>query len=698
MGKRAVSVQALSIQFVLVFLLLSGCLAGKNLTGIVAGTQEYAREDYRKAIPRFKLALLRDPADQTALSLLAWSYYNLEDYKKAEEAFLQYGRRYPAEPEVYKGLAWCYYQMREFSRSVGEYRKWLSVEPTSKEAHEGLAASYIELGEDTAALKQLQPYYEVGEMTRKFPQWPYPYLLLGQRELAKKNYNAAYRFFQSVRKLKPDSPSARKGTREIITLGKKRIQLARDYHHKKRLKVAVRYYSQTASAFPFWAEPYIGMGQCYLAMDRYDDAEASFRQALYLNPESKKARQGIRDTINQRDPTLRAAWKDLKASRYLDAAALFETVTQGPGLFNIPEDERWVLYRGLGWSYFHLSNMEGARSNFQKALRLKANDPKSLKGLGLTYFREKKYGPAKMFLDMAAKSLEKDTELWATLGWAYYRTNQFKKAMEKFESALSLDSGHLNARKGLAWASYRAGDLPGARIEFQDLLQRNADYIKDKKFQGLILKNPQWWKFSNRLGWSRYQDKDLAAAATAFLSSLEQAPNNPDAVEGMGFIHFSQKNYTEAIQGLKAVVAENKGTAPVLEQDFMNYKNRVSNNARSKLAWSYFLTGKFPKAALEFQRVVRENPEWTNSLYGLALSLQKLKKYDEAEKNYKAILAKNSGQLWALDGIHAIQQLRKEEQKRIEEEKKKAEAEKKKKRRARKKRHKKRPAVKKKGT
>lgn len=656
----------------------AGCVSGKNIPGMAVGTKDYLQGDYTASIEKFKEALAKDPADPTALRMLAWSYYRMGEYPKAEEAFIDYGRHYPAEADVYKGLAWCYYQMGEFTRSANEYQKWLSLSPESQEAREGIAACNIELGQDSVALEKLRPYYQLEELALKFPQWHYPLLLLAQKAMDGKNYGMAYHYFQSTLQLKPDSLIARESINQILAIGEKKMQLAKDYQEKERYKVAIRFYSQISQEFPFWAEPYLGMGDCFIKLNSFNEAEASFRKALYLEPDNEKAKKGVQEVVNQRDPNLRAAWASFEKGEYLDAIAFFETVTKGPTLYNVSGDERWVIFRGLGSSYLRLGKTEEAMENFQEALRQKQNDPESLKGLGLAYYFEKKYVPAEMFMEMAAKSLKKDLELFTALGWSYYRGNKFEKASEQFEAALSILPNDLNAMKGLAWASYKANNAERAKAGFQGLLELNPAYVTDEEFQQVVLQNPGWWEFSNKLGWHYYKAKNTTKAAMAFLSSLEQAPDNPQALQGLAFVRFREKNYEEVIQRLKPVVDAGQETEPISDQDIFDINKTVLTNARSKLAWSYYFTAKYKEAAEEFQKVLKTHPDWIDPLYGLALSQQRLKLYDEAEKSLQAVLTKNPSHALAKAGMDDNKKLREEEAKKVKAKKKKVKAVKKK--------------------
>ncbi|MBI5186921.1 MAG: tetratricopeptide repeat protein [Nitrospinae bacterium] len=643
---------------------LAACVSGVNLPGMAVGTKEYLQGDYPAAIGQFQEALARDPADPTALRMLGWSYYRMGEYPRAEEAFMDYGRHYPAEPEVYKGLAWCHYQMGEFTRSVNEYQKWLSIAPQSQEAREGLASCYIELGQDTTAMEHMRPYYKLEELPLKFPRWHYPFLLLGQKGMEEKNYGAAHHNFQAALQLKTDSPVAVEGIKQILSIGEKRLELARQYQEKERYKVAIRFYSQISGEFPFWAEPYIGMGECFIKMNSFNEAEASFRKALYLEPGSEKAKKWIRETVNQRDPNLKAARASLEKGEYLDAVASFEIVTKGPALYNVPEDERWAVFQGLGSSYQGLGKMEEAREYFQEALRLKQNDPESLKGLGLTYYHDKKYATAEMFLEMAEKYIHKDHELSLALGWTYSSRGKFEKASEQFDTALSLLPNDPKAIKGLAWAVYKSKDKERAKTEFQRLLELEPDYMADEEFQQLVLQNSSWWELSNQLGWRYYKEKNTAKAATAFLSSLEHAPGNPQALQGLGFVRFREKNCEEAAQRLKTVLDAGKETAPISDLDVFDSNAKVLTNAREKLAWSYYFTSKFKEAAEDFQKVIKLHSDWAGPVYGLALAQQKLKQYDEADKNFKTVLTMSPGHALAKAGIEDNKKSREEDKKK----------------------------------
>lgn len=230
------------------------------------------------------------------------------------------------------------------------------------------------------------------------------------------------------------------------------------------------------------------LGNLYLALKRYPEAEAKFRAALELEPKSPVALLGLAKALDaQKKPEAAAAFRDylaannsdtggrarmiqllLEQKKYDEALAELDRAEAGkpPTLASlrsradiqiaqkkwddsivtiqkaialVPQDAQ--LHGGLGRVYLQKRDFPNAEKEIKIALQLDHNNLAYWKDLSSTYYLGGNYPAAIATLDVIAKTEPPGPGEWFIRALCYDKLNQPKPALEAYQKFLELDQG-----------------------------------------------------------------------------------------------------------------------------------------------------------------------------------------------------------------------------------------------------------------
>lgn len=120
--------------------------------------------------------------------------------------------------------------------------------------------------------------------------------------------------------------------------------------------------------------------------------------------------------------------------------------------------------------------LDEARAQFERALAVRAQNPRAEIGLGLVDLAEGNAVQAAERLDRGAEQFGSHLGTWIAAGWAHFIGGDLVKARERFETALEHDDAFGEAQGSLAVIELLEGDQKAAqrRIEIARRLDREA--------------------------------------------------------------------------------------------------------------------------------------------------------------------------------------------------------------------------------
>jgi tetratricopeptide (TPR) repeat protein len=214
---------------------------------------------------------------------------------------------------------------------------------------------------------------------------------------------------------------------------------------------AVESYEGALHLDPSDVEAEIHLGNLYVGLKRYSDAENKFRAALELQPKSPQALLGLAQTLDaQKRPEAAAAYRDYMA---------VEPDTPGA--------ESRTVHLLLEQKQYDAALAELDRADAGKPPTLD-----SLRSRADIQIAQKKWDDSIVTLRKAIVLAPNDAQLHGGLGRVYMQRRDFPNAEKEIKAALQLDKNNMVYWKDLRTTYYLAGNWT-ATLAAQELLAKS---------------------------------------------------------------------------------------------------------------------------------------------------------------------------------------------------------------------------------
>lgn len=274
-----------------------------------------------------------------------------------------------------------------------------------------------------------------------------------------------------------------------------------------------------------------------------------------------------------------------------------------------PVTER--AYSSLGDAYADLKDWDKAIEFYKKAIEINSTYPDAYNNIAYAYIQKKQYDEAILFGEEAVKRDPSSSKIHFNLAVAYQRRGMNDQALKEYKAAKEYNP-FLAIENDLGTYYLETGEIDKSIEEYEKAFRDNPTdgaacynlgnaYLKkgdnDKAiewYKKALEINPKIYEANNNLG-SIYLNKGLyLQAMQSYQNALEIDPSNYFALYNMGNIHLFQEHFDTAINFyLKALK-----TKPDLVE------------AHNNLGVAYYKKGSFDKAKLEWEEVLRLNPNY----------------------------------------------------------------------------------------
>jgi tetratricopeptide (TPR) repeat protein len=433
----------------------------------------------------------------------------------------------------------------------------------------------------------------------------------------------------------------------------------------------------------------------------------NFQKAYSLNPEKDRLLLKVGDLyrsqqklslaidnyqsflkLHPADPSVRG----ILAETYLDNKQYEAAINEMGTLLSAAQDprQRYELQKDMAFATQMMGNLSKASGLYEALL----SDPQ------------------------AAPFAEKDLQLKSNLAIAYHQQGNYSKAIGVYKQIYYAEPQALNTYKidrsklgndmalaitALGDAAYKAGDLNGALTQYGDaiLYASKENYwpylglgntyyglhMEDKAaeaFAAVLEKDPNNVTaklYATKLAMAKANQKEAGSGATsANVATLEKLakehPDNFDAVTTLADTYAQQGNATAAIaQYEKALVLQPQNLEALTAlgtqwQKLGNFEQAKNAYLRAlaindqlplihyNLGIVYNELGQLDQSVRAYQKALLLNPNDGDAKYGLAITLEKQQKYQDALETYRAYTADPSVRYFkeAQDRIQLLQQ------------------------------------------
>ncbi len=318
----------------------------------------------------------------------------------------------------------------QFEAAMVPLQKFLAEKPDIAWAHFQLAYVYTALKRADEA----RPEYE--RAIALDPKMSEAFLNLGIL-LSEKNPAAAVAPLQRAVDLLP----AQSRPRFLLGLAQER---------SGDISAAVESYESALHLDPTDTEIVIHLGNLYMNLKRYGDAETKFRAALQAQPKSPQALLGLAQSLDaQKKPEAAAAFHDYLAVQPNASGAESRTIHL------LIEQKQY----------------DAALAELDRADAGKLPTLDSLRSRADIQIAQKKWDDSIVTIRKAIDLAPKDAELRGGLGRVYMQKRDFVNAEKELKAALQLDHTNLVYWKDLRSTYYLAGNFP-ATLATQDVIAK----------------------------------------------------------------------------------------------------------------------------------------------------------------------------------------------------------------------------------
>ena len=409
---------------------------------------------------------------------------------------------------------------------------------------------------------------------------------------------------------------------------------------------AIEQFEKITELAPKDVESKITLGRLYHANSDYTKGEAVLKQALALQPESEEA-------------LTRLALLYSDTGQLNAAVELLQKVT---GKNPTPR-----LFAALASAYEQGRDYENAVKAYRRALEMDKDNLDYLRGLGQNLLFNEQYEEALVPYKQVAAADAQDGSAFLRLGQIYRQLHKYDLALENLKKAESLVPDSLEAPYNLALLEETEGRPEAAISILKGLLERTArggaQYTPREKANRAI--------FQERLGILYRSNENYAAAEEAFRQMMDSDQEN--AVRGASQLIDTlrqQKEFSRALaeadaalqrfpddRGLKMLRAQVLGDSSRVEEANQALKALLEDKAedREVLLAMAQVNERAKRYAQAEQAVAaaaryasrKDEKEFVYFLWGSILERQK--KYDAAEEQFKLALAANPNSAMTLN-------------------------------------------------
>jgi tetratricopeptide (TPR) repeat protein len=402
------------------------------------------------------------------------------------------------------------------------------------------------------------------------------------------------------------------------------------------LKLAIEQYEQIVKIEPDNVDDHLLLGRLYRLDNELQKAEAEFKTAVKLQPDSEEAVTTLAYLYNEEGDTTRAV----------------------QALTAVPDASRSAkLYSALGYTYEQQKQYKEAIDAYRHAIELDRDNLDAIRGLAQNLLNDGQTDAALEQYKVIADANPEDAQTYLKMAEIYRRNGKFDLALENLKKAESMVQDSIEVPYNIAAVYQAQGRYDEAAKVLQDLLdkteKKDGTYSQGEKNNRAV--------FLERLGTVYRDQQSYQQAVDTFRKMLSLGDEN--AVRGYQQIidtYRESKQWQQATavakeahqklpndKGLRMVYASQLADSGQPDQALEDVKALLKGGPDDRevyitLGQMYTRLKRFDDAQAALEKAEQlstksDDKEYVDFLRGS--SYERQKKYDLAEQMFRKVLA-----------------------------------------------------------
>ncbi len=357
--------------------------------------------------------------------------------------------------------------------------------------------------------------------------------------------------------------------------------LASLYVQQKNYQGALNVYDKILAKNPSKADVLEYKATALKELMRYEEALGVYEQILAQNPNNTNAKANIDNIIMNH-------FTGAKLQNYMA-----QTAAKNPNSYEAQFNYALELHKN--------KNLTSALEYYKKALNINPSKEEVYLNLAQIYIEDKNYDKANEICQKGLMVLPNSQKL-----------NGYLKDIKNY---------HASSQYNSATALYEQKQYQKALDKYLEIQNKNAD-VK------MAIASCYW------------QLNDYQNANKYYLEVLKEQPNNMEALSNSAWAYYSIGDYNNAKLTVNKILAYDKTNKNA--QDLLNsiYENEYSTQLQEAI--SFYERGDYNKSFALIDSYLVKKPNDSYAMYYKGLNLEEMKKSNDAIKQYKALISKDS--------------------------------------------------------
>jgi tetratricopeptide (TPR) repeat protein len=234
-----------------------------------------------------------------------------------------------------------------------------------------------------------------------------------------------------------------------------------------------------------------------------------------------------------------------------------------------------------------------------------------------------------------------------TRGWDLWKQQKFSEAEDVFSKAVRLDPESTNAWNGLGWSRFNQGKGTEAEEPFTTCIKLDPKYAAALNGLGQVYLSLRDYKKAEE---PLVKAAELGASAAWYgLTRLYLLQGKFDKAAGWAEKVVTQQPNDETAKKMLAAAKAGKLDADLRKA--IEPPDPKAQSAEAKRGWMFFNRGDMKRAAAEFEKAVKANPNEANAQNGLGFCLVSQGDAAEARKHFEICLKLEPKHVGAMNGM-----------------------------------------------